>query len=158
MPVTLRKTSISSSSSWRFIICIRQGRCCMRATSHNAFAALRWPPPASKNTSSSVFIPTDYSQGSQKGPPCGGPLLRDVGWRYLSPAETALRKRKRTDSLAAGGEDRVADGGKQRRKRGFAQTGRRVGRRQEMDFDLRRSLRQTNHLVLMKVRLHRPAL
>src|SRR5437763_1899809 len=58
-PVILRKISISSSSSWRFIIVISQDRCWRRTTSHSAFAALRCPPPASKNTSSTFFTASD---------------------------------------------------------------------------------------------------
>src|ERR1035437_9252323 len=75
----------------------------------------------------------------------------------LCPGKAGLRQWQRTNPLARGGENRVGDGRQNRRQRRLAQPCRIVVRRQEMDFDFRRRLRQPYHPVLMVVGLHHMA-
>src|SRR5438046_2621605 len=91
-------------------MCISHGRCCCLTTSHKAFAALRCPPPASKNTSSSVFIPTDSHMNGHPGPYNRGMIrLITVGDRKIMhrinqwPAPGWIRKWMLTASRAGDG-------------------------------------------------------
>ena len=72
----------------------------------------------------------------------------------LREAEALLRHRHRANALACCRENRIANGGQNRRQSRFAQARRRVIGFQKMDFDLRRRLRHSQHRVLMIVRLH----
>ena len=69
-----------------------------------------------------------------------------------------FRDRQRPDSFAGYRKDRVANRGRNWRQCRFAETGRRIVGLQEMNFDFRRGLRDTNGLILMEVALDGPSL
>src|SRR5881394_2765192 len=72
----------------------------------------------------------------------------------LPPAEPLLHQRQRTDSLARGRKDCIADRRRNRRQRRFAETCGRIVGLQEMHFDICWSIRHASERVLIEVALH----
>ena len=70
-----------------------------------------------------------------------------------APADISLRKRQLTDAFAGGGEDRVGDGGGERRQHGFAESGGRVVALKEVTLDFPGRVGHAEELIFGEVGL-----
>src|SRR5438128_10687043 len=81
----------------------------------------------------------------------------DKSYPALGPTVAVLGERERADALTSGGENSVADGRKNGRKRWFAKSRGWIFRAHKMDLDLRWRLRNTDRRIRVKVILHSTA-